>query len=639
MTTLARKSRLIPSVLCLLLLAAPEAEAQSTNCPVLGDALVEHSCFHARFGPFTTVLATSGDELTPETPSINAVHTEYRVGLAGPTSSVTYTPVRSGTWTMFRGTDVAVRLFHVKEGEDGKEDELLPTSEVHGDTGCEALPLASAFQLEKSELYRIELGPSNADHVIAVLEYLDDFLIENGRDDDGDGYGRSDDVVVTACAPPAGYAQNAQDCDDENPNVHPGATEICDGIDQNCNGLVDDEGLTCRAGEGACLAVGTTFCPEEGAIAECGATSASPSPEVCNGLDDDCDGEIDNDPELCPEWDAPTCVRQAKGAFCGCLLDLDCGSRESGFICDTDTRRCLPGCSTSPGHNGCSSGEKCDESTTPGSCVKVVIEPPEGDGDGDRGDGDDDDDEPEREFQPAEPSCGCHVVGAAPAPVGAPLLGALALFLLALRRRCTEAPHLTVAKPKVSLRAKHRLLSLFTLLLMVGALLGCGGRAEETGNPNSEPDPSEIPSNCVPALDSSVVGHSCSHITNGPFVIVVPTSSPADAPDVSRVHTPYDVDVLETPSELEYNPKRDGQHVVFLGDAEVEISIYKGDTEVRTRRFPVEGCHLVEKGISAEFELGESYRFIVPRTAGSPFLLFVEHLGTFGDRAWESDCE
>lgn len=634
MKTLTLKTSLIPAALCSLLLAAPNAEAQSTSCPVLGDALVEHSCFHARFGPFTTVLATSGEELTNETPNIDAVHTEFRIGLAGSVSSVTYTPVRSGTWTMFRGTDVPVRLF------DSSNEQLLPTFDVDGDTDCDALPLAAAYQLEEAEFYRIEFGPSTADHVVVVLEYLDDFLIENGRDDDGDGYGRADDVVVTACAPPAGYAQNALDCDDEDPNVHPGAPEICDGIDQNCNGLVDDIGLTCRVGEGVCQAVGTIFCPFEGAPVECNATAAMPTPEVCNGLDDDCDGEIDNDPELCSEWDAPTCVRHETGAFCGCLIDLDCGSNESGFICDTETRRCVPGCSTSPGHNGCPSGEECEESTIPSSCIEVVMKPP----DMEPADDDDDDDEPTgaepiREFQPAESSCGCHVVGTTSSALGAPLLGAFVLLLLALRRRYAKARLLTGAKPKVFLRPKRRVPSMFSLLLVVSGLQGCGGRAEEDGNANSVPEPSDAPSNCVPVLDSSVVGHSCSHITNGPFVIVVPTPSPTGAPDVSRVHTPFNVDVLEAPSELKYNPTRDGQHVLFLGDADVELSIFRGDVEVPTRRFPVDGCDLVEEGISAEFEIGESYRFIVPSNAGSPFLLFVEHLGTFGGDAWETDCE
>ena len=58
-------------------------------------------------------------------------------------------------------------------------------------------------------------------------------------DADGDGYGSGLDPVE-ACAQPAGYLADAGDCDDADPNVHPGAAEICDGIDQNCNGEIDE---------------------------------------------------------------------------------------------------------------------------------------------------------------------------------------------------------------------------------------------------------------------------------------------------------------------------------------------------------------------------------------------------------------
>lgn len=59
------------------------------------------------------------------------------------------------------------------------------------------------------------------------------------RDKDGDGYG---DAAATECAfaQPTGYVTNGADCNDENVSVHPGAEEICNGIDDDCDGLVDE---------------------------------------------------------------------------------------------------------------------------------------------------------------------------------------------------------------------------------------------------------------------------------------------------------------------------------------------------------------------------------------------------------------
>jgi hypothetical protein len=60
-------------------------------------------------------------------------------------------------------------------------------------------------------------------------------------DADLDGYGVSTNTV-DSCAPPLGYSPLAGDCDDSNPNINPGISEACDGIDNNCNGNID-EGL------------------------------------------------------------------------------------------------------------------------------------------------------------------------------------------------------------------------------------------------------------------------------------------------------------------------------------------------------------------------------------------------------------
>jgi hypothetical protein len=61
------------------------------------------------------------------------------------------------------------------------------------------------------------------------------------EDADGDGYGNASSTITT-CGVPEGYVSNDDDCDDSNPATNPGASEICDGKDNNCDTQID-EGL------------------------------------------------------------------------------------------------------------------------------------------------------------------------------------------------------------------------------------------------------------------------------------------------------------------------------------------------------------------------------------------------------------
>jgi len=74
--------------------------------------------------------------------------------------------------------------------------------------------------------------------------------------------------------------------------------ELCNGIDDNCNGLVDDdalgEGAACTTELPGACAEGEIHCLDGAAVCV-EAVSPGSLPETCNGLDDDCDGEVDED--------------------------------------------------------------------------------------------------------------------------------------------------------------------------------------------------------------------------------------------------------------------------------------------------------------------------------------------------------
>ena len=59
------------------------------------------------------------------------------------------------------------------------------------------------------------------------------------RDMDGDGFGDRFDFV-DECLQPSGYVANFADCDDSNATISPAADERCDGVDNDCNFVIDE---------------------------------------------------------------------------------------------------------------------------------------------------------------------------------------------------------------------------------------------------------------------------------------------------------------------------------------------------------------------------------------------------------------
>jgi hypothetical protein len=238
------------------------------------------------------------------------------LGFSSSTGSLTYVPPSigsAGKWTApFFGT--------------------LPP--VSGGTVNLALHTTSGAQ----GWYRLGTTPSSGDDCDPVARatwggtqaHADDLLgadymfffescsapISAYEDLDHDSYGNpSSRRQVCADAVPAGLVLNGTDCDDTRADVAPGRAEVCDGVDNNCDGHVDanDPALQlklCGPEVGVC--VGVTHVAAEciaGAwTAACANLANVPyeTPETtCDGLDNDCDGLADN-----ISGDGPLCGTQ-----------------------------------------------------------------------------------------------------------------------------------------------------------------------------------------------------------------------------------------------------------------------------------------------------------------------------------------
>ncbi len=136
------------------------------------------------------------------------------------------------------------------------------------------------------------------DNVITVSWYADV---------DGDGYGDTSEMESDCLGgvAPDGTVTEGGDCDDADPNIRPGADEVCDGVDQDCDGTIDDgiPGVELfRDADGdsfgdpvappveSCLGVYPGYVDDSTDCDDLSALVFPGAEEQCNGEDDDCDG-------------------------------------------------------------------------------------------------------------------------------------------------------------------------------------------------------------------------------------------------------------------------------------------------------------------------------------------------------------
>jgi len=211
------------------------------------------------------------------------------------------------------------------------------------------------------------------------------------NDADGDGYG---DPACELCAYPE------LDCDDTDSSIHPGAEEVCDGIDNNCIGGTDEEpdssdscenGFFCDGDEycdsGSCRSE-TNPCPSDGLF--CNGT------ESCDEMNDEClhsgnpcidDGLFCNGAESCDE-NSDQCLHSGDpcsddGLWCNgtescdenndqCLHSgrpCDDGNVCTNDICNETQEECIYTCNATDKHDQCCTNPACADALVCRDCL------------------------------------------------------------------------------------------------------------------------------------------------------------------------------------------------------------------------------------------------------------------------------
>lgn len=158
-------------------------------------------------------------------------------------------------------------------------------------------------------------------------------------------YNMDGDQYLAIGAPEECFGE-ATDCDDNDPNTYPDAIELCDGVDNNCDGQID-EGLgqipcalqigVCAGAVSSCVDGGIVDCAESGAYAAAATANGLvySETEICgDGVDNNCDGRID---EGCCDTALPTSgPNSGSNAECRCVPG-------QAFACGRETGTCTRG--------------------------------------------------------------------------------------------------------------------------------------------------------------------------------------------------------------------------------------------------------------------------------------------------------
>ena len=187
----------------------------------------------------------------------------------------------------------------------------------------------------------------------------------DGKDNDCDGTTDNNPLYVgLPCGAPVGECKQGKWVCEKGALTCKGQTaptpELCDGKDNDCNGIIDDNvvglGKTCGSAVGECKQ-GVPVCIKGGVVCQGG---TGPSSEVCDCKDNNCDGQVDN---------GATCPGTSKCIQCKCLLPCSGGefSCPGGYQCKDSY--CHP---TKCADVKCKSTERCIDGVCVAKCATVT---------------------------------------------------------------------------------------------------------------------------------------------------------------------------------------------------------------------------------------------------------------------------